>query len=167
MQGRLLNNHRWAAWVLCAAFVLMSVVSRASWQCLDGHPCPPGCTMQHDGAAGKGASSQACCVAGSERSRSAAAACKLCATATPKHKSSESCTSPICVKHIQAKPHVTQAFSHFDFVFDFDSTAILLPAPSPVLVAEVTTLEISAPPRGPPGAIQLRLHSPRGPPVLL
>jgi len=167
MQNRFLQNHRWIAWVLCAAFVSLSVTSHASWQCLDGHPCPPGCSMQHEGAPGNVGGTHACCITGSTRAGASTSACKLCATAAPSHKNTESCTSPICVKHIQAKPHVAQPQSHVGFVFDFDSTAILLPAHAPTLVPEVTALLISAPPRAPPGRAHVCAHTPRGPPSLL
>ena len=167
MKRRRPNSYKWIAWILCTAFLAMSVVSQASWQCLDGHPCPPGCSMQHQGEVPKGAAPHACCVARPDRPRPGSTACSLCASAAPSHGSSvKRCTSPICVKHLKAKPHVS-APPHFDFVYDFDSTAILLPQPTPLPLLTVSGPIVSSPPRAPPGRAVVCSYSPRGPPALL
>ena len=167
MKRRRPHSYKWIAWILCVAFLAMSVVSQASWQCLDGHPCPPGCSMQHQGDAPKATAPRACCVLGPDRSRAGSAGCSLCASAAPSHSSSaERCTSPICVKNIKAKPHVLPS-AHIDFVFDFDFTAILLAQPTPLPLPTVSCPIVSSPPRAPPGRAVVCSYSPRGPPTLL
>lgn len=169
MKRRSLHNRRWVAWLLSMAFVLMTLPSGASWQCLDGHPCPPGCTMQHRGGnpdAKGSASPHACCLPQTS-ANAGAAHCALCASARPEHAQiKERCTSPICVLRVQAKPDIsTPAPVHF--VLDFDTTAILLPVSSPMLVPEETASVSFGSPRAPPDRFVVRLHSPRAPPILL
>jgi len=166
MKSRLLDYRKWVAWIVSAAFLSMSVVSQASWQCLDGHPCPPGCSMQHAGEASKGSALPACCMPKASHP-TPAGGCRLCSTAKSSHTTKvEGCTSPICIKQIKARPQIAGP-AHFDFVFDFDSTAVLLPELSPLPAPEVTVLLVSAPPRAPPGVAVVTRYSPRGPPSLL
>lgn len=165
MKRRSLHNQRGIAWLLSMAFVLLTLPSGASWQCLDGHPCPTGCTMQH--REGNGAASpRACCMA-RKGAHAGTAPCALCSSARPGHSQiNEGCTSPICVLRVKAKPEIS-ALAHVHFVFDLDMTAILLPVSSPVLLPEETASLYYSSPRAPPDRVVVRIHSPRAPPRLL
>jgi len=158
-----LYNRRGVAWLLCVAFILMASVSGASWQCPDGHACPPGCTMQHGGEKANGASSpHACCMPQNSRNPGAAH-CPLCSTASAANTQiKERCTSPICVLHVKAKPPInTRAQVHFVL----DTTTILLPASSRVVAPEETRSLSFGSSRAPPDRVVVRLSSPRAPPV--
>jgi hypothetical protein len=164
------HNQRWTAWLLSVAFGLMASVSQASWQCLDGHPCPPGCTMQHMGEAANrnpSAPRPACCVSRESTPARAAGHCAKCADAKPSNSRIKGgCTSPICVKRIADKPHASGPV-HVDLIFDFDSTAVLLPEPAHALAPEAAAVIRSSPPRAPPGRTVVSLYSPRAPPTIL
>ena len=169
MGWRSLYNRSGVAWLLSMAFVLMTLPSGASWQCLDGHLCPPGCTMQHrgqDAASGGSSTLRSCCL--THKSENAKRArCALCSTARPEHSQlKERCTSPVCVLRIQAKPDASTP-THVPFVVDLDTTAILLPVSTLVLLPEETASLSFGSPRAPPGRVPACLRSPRAPPVLL
>jgi hypothetical protein len=169
MRKRPFQNRRWVAWLLSMAFALMTLPSGASWQCLDGHACPPGCTMQHIGenAKAKGpASPRACCLPQNSKN-TGAVRCALCSSAGSKYsQTKERCTSPVCVLRAKNKPDIS-AITHVHFVFDVDTNAILLPLPSPILVPEETVFLSFGSPRAPPDRVIVRLYSPRAPPVWL
>ena len=165
MRARSLHNCRGFAWILSIAFVLMATVSGASWQCLDGHPCPPGCTMQHRGEQTKANgpdAPHACCTAHAVPS-AGPPRCALCSTARPKNAHLKArCTSPVCVLRTQVKPDVgTQ--THAPFALDV--TAVLFAAPAYVLVSEETGSVSFGSSRAPPDRGVVRLSSPRAPPV--
>ncbi len=165
MRGRSLPNRRGVAWLLSVAFILMASVSGASWQCLDGHACPSGCTMQRVGAGTHGNASLPACCRPRQSGGMGMAHCALCSSASPKHaQMRERCTSPVCVLRVQVKPDInTQA--HFHFVFD--TTAVLLPCAAPALLPEQAAPLTFGSPRAPPGRMVLRPSSPRAPPTLL
>lgn len=167
MKRRLRHNRRGIAWLLSVAFVLMATASGTSWQCLDGHPCPPGCTMQHLGehAQETRASALPACCQPQQNAKASAEHCALCSTARATNtRVTEACTSSICVLRIKAKPDLT---APVHLLFLFDSPAILLPGPAPLLVAQETDVLAFGSPRAPPERRVLRLTSPRAPPVLL
>jgi hypothetical protein len=163
------HKRRWAGWFLSLLLLTMSLSAQASWQCLDGHLCPPGCTMQHGaqqpGAQGA-ASVPACCLPrNGAKAAGAAMHCSLCAQARPGHsRIKERCTSPVCVLRVQARPDVAPQ-SHVLLVFD--TTAILLSYFEPITVPEETAPRFFGAPRAPPDRIVVRLCSSRAPPVLL
>ena len=168
MRLRLLKNKRWVSWLLTVAFALMATVSRASWQCPDGHPCPPGCTMQHAGASpvGRARSLHACCLAPLPAAKPGGPHCPLCAVARPSHAHlTEQCTSPLCELHVKAKPFASVP-SHADYVFDIEVPGILLSHASPVPAPEVTVIAAFGAPRAPPNRSVVRPPAPRAPPRL-
>lgn len=149
------------------AFVIMALPTGGAWQCLDGHPCPPDCTMQKvSGSLNGSASALECCLP--QKSKvSLSAHCTLCSSARPEDSQiKERCTSPVCVLRIRATPDMS-APVYVHFAFDFDTNAILLPAPAPTLVFEETTAPSFTSPRAPPIRLIIRLSPPRAPPVLL
>jgi hypothetical protein len=162
-----LYKRRGVAWLLCVAFVWMASVSGASWQCLDGHPCPPGCAMLHRGNPqdAKGASSLPSCCVSQDRPDVGAAHCSLCATVRSNHpRVQERCTSPHCVLRVNAKPDVnTSAHLHFAV----DTTTVPLPTPLYLVVPEATDSLTFSSSRAPPERVVIRLSSPRAPPVWL
>jgi len=167
MKKRSLHNRRGIVWLLSVAFVLMAMGSGASWQCLDGHPCPPGCTMLHmrEKTQAKGSSSPHACCVQQDSANAGTAHCAFCSTARSTNtQMEERCTSPICVLRIQAKPDVTTQ-AHIHFVFD--TAAILLPVIEPVLIPEATGSVSFGSSRAPPDQVVIRLSSPRAPPVWL
>lgn len=167
MRRRFLPNRRWVGWLLSIAFVLMTLSSEASWQCLDGHACPPGCTMQHtDGDVKHASMPRACCLLRNSKG-TGAVHCALCAGAGPEYaRGKERCTSPICVLRVKQKPEISRATPAY-FAFDLDTNTILLPIPAPVLIPEEMVPLSFGSPRAPPERIVVRPSSPRAPPVLL
>ena len=167
MRERSLYNLRGGAWLLSVVFVLMATVSGASWQCLDGHPCPPGCTMQHRGdpvTTNGSASGHACCAPHSSPN-TGKAHCVLCSAARPNSSQVKArCTSPVCVLRTQMKPDVSVQ-AHAFVVFDI--TAVLPAVPVYVLVPEVTGSISFGSSRAPPDRLIVRFSSPRAPPVSL
>jgi len=165
MRRRSLYNRRWVAWLLSIAFVLMTLPSRATWQCLDGHACPPDCTMQHMGENAQcSPSPHACCLSQSSKG-TGGVHCALCSGAGSKNAQiKERCTSPVCVLRTISKPDISAAAT-VHFVFECDKNAILLPLPSLVIVPEETVFLSFGTPRAPPNRVIVRLYSPRAPPV--
>jgi hypothetical protein len=167
MRRKSLHKFRLAAWLVSLAFALLALPTGAAWQCLDGHACPPGCTMQRLGleaAARSPGSLPACCRphAGAPAQR-----CPLCSGARPQHARLKGrCTSPVCVLRIQAKPDVmSQAPVHF--VLDFHAAVAQPPAAASVPAPELGEALAFSAPRAPPGRTARLLVSPRAPPTLL
>lgn len=97
MKPKTLYNRRLIAWFLTLALLTMGLPSDASWQCLNGKPCPQNCPMLRpcDHAP------QACTASNS-------AHCAKCHP-TP---AAESCTATVavcphsqCVLRVQSKPN--------------------------------------------------------------
>jgi hypothetical protein len=156
MQKRQPLNRRLTAWLLMAALVFSVASSGASWQCLDGHPCPPGCKMTSNPTA---ASTRSCC-------QTAKKNCPMCAgaSAAPHSGVRMGCTSPICVVRFKDKP---DALKQAVVRFHVELEAVVLP-PTPVLIApEMTASVYAGSPRAPPRHIVTRSCSPRAPPILL
>lgn len=153
-------------WLLTVAFALMALPSGASWQCLDGHACPPDCTMQQARTTKRSSASHACCLPQKERG-TGSTHCALCSEARPEYaKVKERCTSSVCVLRIQAKPDVvTPAYSHF--LFDFETSVPFLPFSSVDVCLEERTILSFSESRAPPGSLSLCLFSPRAPPFFL
>ena len=164
MKRRTFANRRGIAWLLSVAFLLMAVASGASWQCLDGHPCPPECVMLHqeDSAQAHSASPPACCIP-KEKIASGAPHCALCSKASPANtRIQEGCTSPGCVLRIQARPDI---LSQSHFYFGFDTATLLLPNTLCVPAPKMTGAVSFRSPRAPPNPGIVRITSPRAPPV--
>lgn len=160
------TRRRWflrlVAITVIAAMGSGSLASQAMWQCLDGHPCPPGCLMTHGQAAAH--SGRDCCKA--KPTRSPSAHCALCTPAPTLKRavSSQSCTSPQCVLRLKAKPDVAAACTPH---FTFEVPAAILPAVAEVPTLEVNALKVAVGPRAPPG-IEPAPHNPsRAPPASL
>ena len=169
MKERSLYNLRGCAWFLSVVFVLMATVSGASWQCLDGHPCPPGCTMQQSEQQNRSdraaAPLRACCV--SHRSaQNAPVHCTLCSTAHAANSQFKvRCTSPICVLRTQMKP---DADTHTSVPFVLDAAVTLpLPVPIYVLLPEETGSVSFGSSRAPPQGVVVCPSAPRAPPIRL
>ena len=161
----LIHNRKVVVWLLSAAFILMNTASGASWQCLDGHACPPGCTMQHIGTSSKGSTSIHACCLRQMNPNAVSLHCALCSSASPQHsRIKERCTSPVCVLHIQAKPDIS---THSQFHFIDDAAVIPLQLqPQVDIPIETITLSYGSP-RAPPDRLVLLPSSPRAPPVCL
>ncbi len=168
MKKRPFQNRRWVAWLLSMAFVLLTLPSGASWQCLDGHTCPPNCTMQQSGGQSQPSGSlpvPSCCLSRSSPS-AAKIHCALCSTARAANSQLQTrCTSPVCVLRIQAKPDSSLQATHAPFVVD--TTAILLPVPTYILIPEATASVSFGSSRAPPDRVVARLSAPRAPPAQL
>ena len=164
-----IHNRKWLAWLLSAAFVLMTLPSVATWQCLDGHACPPGCTMQHMGenAKANGSSSPRSCCLLKNSKEDGSQHCALCTSANSKNSLvKERCTSPMCVLRTIEKPD-SSATVGAHFVFHLDTNSVLLPAASYTLVPEETVTISFGSSRAPPDRLFVRVSSPRAPPVCL
>lgn len=163
-----LYNRKGVAWFLSVAFVLMATVSGASWQCLDGHLCPPGCTMQQSGGKVKSSGSvsvPSCCVSHGSSPQVHRSPCALCAAAHASNSQLKArCTSSVCVLRMQAKPDSSLQAMHSPLVLD--TASVLLPAPGYVLVPEETAaLSFGSARAPPPDQAIVRLFSPRAPPA--
>lgn len=166
MAKRGLHNYRWIASLLALAVMLMSSASGASWQCPDGHLCPPNCTMQHPGHKSGTLSNalKACCIA-----KKAASDAPLINETTSKSFSArdaihESCTSSVCVFKAAVKSEANApTYSHFSF--DFNCVSLLLIFDSPVIFPEKTVCLFFRTLRAPPFSAVLCLSTPRAPPA--
>ncbi|HLJ57173.1 MAG TPA: hypothetical protein VKT77_19200 [Chthonomonadaceae bacterium] len=149
------------------AFAVWALPSGAAWQCLDGHACPPGCTMQRvgSGSASRAPGSlPACC---GSHAGAPGGHCPLCSGARPQHaRMSGQCTSPVCVLRVQAKPDVTTG-SHFHPAVVFALVAALPPPVAPIPAPESPSPATFSSPRAPPERPAAPPRSPRAPPSLL
>ena len=140
MTSRVQNNRRWIGWLLTLAMIVLAMPSGASWQCLDGTPCPANCPMLRESS-----------------SRTASCAtplgkhCSLCASRTaavitsPYHGSALSCTSPKCVVRVSERPASTLQHG-----VEFHIPLFALPPPSPVrftFAFSETIVQVSFPTR--------------------
>lgn len=147
MKTRNRQSHGWFAWALVLALVGVTSSSGASWQCPDGHLCPPGCRMSAHSPADAGQEAPEC------------EHCKLAAKAKASI-SSAGCTSPNCVLRVSPKPDSLTAAKVF---LAIDTTAFLpAPAVAPRLSASTSPSFSLAP--LPPRAGGTSPHSPRAPP---
>ena len=166
MKSRRHHNSKWLAWLLSIAVAMTILPAQASWQCLDGHLCPPDCAMQRAKEDTKASEAPMQCLLAKKTNSASGDHCSLCATAQPSHsQSKELCTSPICVLRIQLTPDTitTVPLQH---VFDVDNVVVLAPAASHLIVAEATSPLSFGSLRAPPGSVVSRLHSSRAPPAL-
>jgi hypothetical protein len=145
------HNRRWLAWILTIALLAASVVSNASWQCLDGKLCPSGCPMFR-------AASSHCSACAPKAER-----CPMCrppVSLAPAAGSRVACTSASCVLRISERPAARLQGA-------LQIVPALLPQPPPV----VAELEPSAAPVVVPAEQDvfpersLRPSSGRSPPV--
>ncbi len=138
MTSRTQNNRRWIGWLLTLAMVVLALPSGASWQCLDGTPCPANCPMLRASS-----SRTASCATSSGKH------CSLCTPraaaliTSPHHGSAIACTSPKCVVRVSERPASTLQQG-----VKFHVPLLALPPPAPVqftFVISETTLLISFP----------------------
>jgi hypothetical protein len=119
-------NQRLTAWLLTLTLLLVALPSGASWQCLDGTPCPPDCPML-----AKNRTEKPSCQ-GTKSSH-----CEACPTAPvviPQQQTLAVCPLSQCVLKVQAQPEVAL---NDKIVFYFP----LLALPPPVL--ELTADSVS------------------------
>ncbi len=154
-----LYNRRWVCWVLTLAILMMGIVSRASWQCLDGKPCDANCKMQHgiegNTSAFTAPKSKGCSHCHSPISSSL--------TVNMIAKSGGVCTTPQCVMHVSDHP----ASNLQDGVKWVSPQLALLPpvtafAPISIKSASISTSILSFYPQR-----FLRILSGRSPPIVL
>lgn len=132
------NNHRrWAGWLLTLALLVMAMPSGASWQCLNGTPCPNDCPMLHKN---NEASVQNCSM-----SSVAAPHCSHCPTAPavllPAHKThGTTCTTPQCV--VRVRPHSTISLADKQIL---TLPMLALPPPSQVMAVPTASVGLSTP----------------------
>ena len=95
-----LHNRKWVCLLVSMALLLVGTASGASWQCLDGKPCPLDCKMQHGGTPNATTSIA-----------TAPAHCSHCPSGTaplqitnPLGRSGLACTTPQCVIRISDHP---------------------------------------------------------------
>ena len=161
---RFWNNRRLLPLLLVLSIVSMATASGASWQCLDGHKCPPGCTMLHESSSSSEkpeAVHHACCLE-TPKATSGSSCPNRESLTGPKLK--KGCTSPTCVLRIMAKPDA--AASPHVTVLSPD-VAVLVPlVPTSVITEETKALFVSSP-RAPPRSGICRLLSSRAPPSLI
>lgn len=146
---------------LTAVFAALSMLacataSNATWQCLDGRPCPPGCRMTQ---LGPGSALPSCC-----RTHHG---CPLCAGAAMglRAGSGAQCSSSICVLRFASKPDVRLRGVRPAVPAEIP-TAPLVFAAAP-LVPESTIARYASVARPPPREAVLAVLSPRAPPALL
>lgn len=166
MAKRGLHNYRWIASLLALAVMLMSSASGASWQCPDGHLCPPNCTMQHPGHKSRPSSNalKACCIA----KKAASDSTPLCETSSKSFSAHdafhESCTSSVCVFKAAVKSEAN-APTYLHFSFDFDGASLPITFDAPVVAPEKTVCLCFSSLRAPPLNAVLCLSTPRAPPA--
>ena len=158
MKRRSSHKSRIAAVLVVFALLCSTMASgtTARWECLDGHPCGPGCKMLHGGASCPLKSGQ----------HSGQATCPLCPQ-NERHVSRRStgdrCTSNVCVLRIRSNPDAAVWTSTTS---QPDSAAVIpciwTEAPLPLVSGQVCILPARAPPRD----VKLDPSAPRAPPVL-
>lgn len=157
MELRRTQKRRGMGWLLALALLVLAVPSGASWQCLNGTPCPSDCPMLR----GIRTSLPQCAA-------DAAVHCSRCHPAGPMISALSShgqvfCTTPQCVLRVNTKPAATLRQKQA-----VPLPLLALPPPAPVSVLTVAVATISCPTSLPfyPQRF-LRPHFGRAPPVLL
>lgn len=90
------RNRILAGWLLTFVMLIMATASGASWQCLDGHACPPGCLMTKGSPA---PAKRACCPTASVSCPLSPSAVHIAPVGTGEH-----CSSSVCVLRLRARP---------------------------------------------------------------
>lgn len=153
------NNRRWISALLTMATMFMSTASGASWQCPDGHLCPPGCKMMQPESQGKAVKVRACCLESSQSGVKAAPSQTVRSCTV-----SLGCKSSRCVLRYLSKPDVRTSPTSLSIPMDVQ--AILPVFALPIIISDSKTCLYALPPRAPPRNGFIFLHSPRAPPVL-
>ena len=160
------HKQRWIAFLLSMVVMMTALPSLASWQCPDGHLCPPNCQMQHGAFPTGNFDSHSCCKI-QKRADSGKASCGLCKNAKTKHAQLKTgCTSSTCVLRMQSKSEMV-AVSTFHFTSVSDAPATLPLFTASVVAIEATKSLVFSSPRAPPGRLIPSLSPARAPPVLL
>lgn len=137
MTSRMQNNRRWIGWLLTLATIVLAMPPGASWQCLDGTPCPSNCPMLWASR-----SHMASCAAPSGMHCSLCAPRATVARQPYRRGSAMSCTSPKCVARVSERP-----VSTLQQGVEFHVPLLALPPP-PVhftFVVNETTIPVSFP----------------------
>lgn len=146
-------------WLLTLALLAMALPSGASWQCLNGTPCPRNCPMLRPG------SDAARRVPASVFAASHCSHCSSTTASAPLAHSGQcfSCSTPQCVLRVPARPMGSLTAKQI-----FTMPMLALPPPAPAIVAPVETLPLftSASPACAPQHFQ-RPASGRAPPTRL
>lgn len=95
MGYRRLNNRRGIGWLLTLALLAMGLPSGATWQCLNGTPCPANCPMLRGGAAKRADRSTVQRATESPRCSHCVAEARLPGIAS--HAPTPACSTPGCV----------------------------------------------------------------------
>lgn len=157
---RTYNRIVWS-WLVVLALLMMTLPSGASWQCLNGTPCPANCPMLRDQKAVKALS----CVSPATAHCSHCAPSSLATHVAGRQKLKSVCATPVCV--LRYSSHPTSSLTHKQML-TLPLLALPPPAPFPVALVctEPTSLSVSAPLLFYPQRF-LRPTSGRAPPVWL
>jgi hypothetical protein len=144
MDLRLVHNRKWLCYLLMLALLALALPPRASWQCLNGAPCPPDCPMLRGGLAAVAArcampSSAADHCARCAMTSGAAGHCSRCAAAPVTSLTAQGvqvgvCATQQCVLRLHAQ--ATASLTHKQI---FTLPLLALPPPVYVAVAPVRT----------------------------
>lgn len=136
MRLRKYDNRRAIGWLLTLALLAMGLPSRATWQCLNGTPCPANCPILRGNPPISGMHS-------SFQTGKKTSQCAHCAVAQPTGAVTSStkapgCSSPRCVLIVRSHATIALAAAQH-FIMP------LLALPPPVLPMAASTLAILLP----------------------
>jgi hypothetical protein len=130
------DNRKLWGWLLALALLVMTLPSGASWQCLNGTPCPANCPMLKSSTK---ASVQNCAAP------AASAHCSHCSAASPAarvtgNQHRVACTTPVCVLRYSSQPTISLTNKQI-----LTLPLLALPPPSPVAAAPVKAASVPVP----------------------